>query len=239
MSEQSSLTVRVVGAGRAGRSLAAALGELRWSVELSGRDSDVSGAADGVELLVLAVPDGAIAEVAASVEPVASTVVAHLAGSLGLEVLAPHRLRAAIHPLVALPNAEVGAERLRGGAWFAVAGEPIAADVVAALGGRSFTVDDRDRVAYHAAAVIASNHLVALLDQVEAVAPDGVPFDAYLDLVRSTVDNVAALGPVAALTGPAARGDTATIERHLAALAPEERALYEVLAARCARMAGR
>ncbi|MEY2462107.1 MAG: hypothetical protein QOH64_245, partial [Acidimicrobiaceae bacterium] len=90
----SSLTVRVVGAGRAGRSLAAALGQLHWSVELSGRDSDVSGAADGVELLVLAVPDGAIAEVAASVEPVASTVVAHLAGSLGLEVLAPHRLRA-------------------------------------------------------------------------------------------------------------------------------------------------
>jgi predicted short-subunit dehydrogenase-like oxidoreductase (DUF2520 family) len=227
-----------VGAGRAGRSLAAALGRVGWSVELSGRDSDVSGAADGVELLVLAVPDGAIAEVAASVEPVASTVVAHLAGSLGLEVLAPHRRRAAIHPLVALPNAEVGAERLRG-AWFAVAGEPIASDVVAALGGRSFAVDDRDRVAYHAAAVIASNHLVALLDQVEAVAPDGVPFDAYLDLVRSTVDNVEALGPVAALTGPAARGDTATMERHLAALAPEERALYEVLAARCARMAGR
>jgi predicted short-subunit dehydrogenase-like oxidoreductase (DUF2520 family) len=232
-------TVRVVGAGRAGGALATALGRIGWPCDVLGRDAEVGRAADGVDLLVLAVPDGSIAAVAASVEPVASTVVAHLAGSLGLDVLAPHARRAAVHPLLALPNAAVGADRLLGGAWFAVAGDAIAEQLVAALGGRSFTVEDRDRAAYHAAAVIASNHLVALLDQVSAVAPLGVPFDAYLDLVRSTVENVAALGPVAALTGPAARGDAATIERHLAALAPAERALYEVLAARCAHMAGR
>ena len=47
-----------------------------------------------------------------------------------------------------------------------------------------------------------------------------MPLEAYLDLVRATVDNVAELGPAAALTGPAARGDWATIERHLAALDP-------------------
>jgi predicted short-subunit dehydrogenase-like oxidoreductase (DUF2520 family) len=232
-------TVRIVGAGRAGGSLATALGRIGWPCEVLGRDEDVGHAADGIDLLVLAVPDDAIAAVAASVEPAASTVVAHLAGSLGLDVLAPHPRRAAMHPLVALPNEAVGADRLLGGAWFAVAGDAIATELVAALGGRSFTVEDRDRARYHAAAVIASNHLVALLDQVASVAPLGVPFDAYLDLVRSTVENVAALGPVAALTGPAARGDTATIERHLAALHPDERALYEMLAARCARMAGR
>ena len=75
------------------------------------------------------------------------------------------------------------------------------------LGGRPFEVDDADRAAYHAAAVIASNHLVALLGQAERVAAAaGVPLDAYLDLVRATVENVAELGPAAALTGPAARG---------------------------------
>src|SRR5205085_11982881 len=117
------------------------------------------------------VPDGAIAEVAASIEPVAGTVVAHLAGSLGLDALAPHARRGAIHPLVALPSAEVGAARLTGGAWFALAedGDPLAAEVVAALGGHTFTVAGADRARYHAAAGIASHPPVALLDQAAAL----------------------------------------------------------------------
>jgi|SRR5581483_4860077 len=232
-------TVRVIGRGRAGRSLATALGRAGWGIGgLLGRDNDVTGAAEGIDLLVLAVPDAAVADVARAVHPVASTVVAHLAGSLGLDVLAPHERRAAIHPLVALPDAELGAVRLTGGAWFAVAGDPLARAVVDALGGRSFTVDDERRAAYHAAAVIASNHLVALLAQVERVAAvAGVPLEAYLDLVRATVENVAVLGPAAALTGPAARGDETTIARHLEALPEEERVLYEVLADACRRLA--
>ena len=223
-------TLRVIGPGRAGGSLAGALGAAGWRVDRPvRRGDDVADAAAGVDLLVIATPDAAIAEVAAAVVP-GDAAVAHLAGSLGLDVLAPHERRAAVHPLVSLPNAEVGAERLRDGAWFAVAGEPIAAEVVADLGGHAFTVADADRAAYHAAACIASNHLVALLGQVERVAATaGVPLEAYLDLVRGTVDNVAALGPAAALTGPAARGDWATIERHLAALDPSERPAYEAL----------
>src|SRR5690606_29034530 len=123
-----------------------------------------------VDLVVISTPDAVIAEVAQVIEPRAETVVAHLAGSLGLDVLAPHPRRAAVHPLVALPDAEVGAERLRAGAWFAVAGDPVAAQIVADLGGRSFEVADEHRVSYHAAACIASNHLVALLGQAERVA---------------------------------------------------------------------
>jgi predicted short-subunit dehydrogenase-like oxidoreductase (DUF2520 family) len=229
----------VVGAGRAGSALALALRAAGLAVEGPLGRGDVAGAAAGVDLLVLAVPDATIASVAAAVDPVPGTVVAHLAGSLGLDVLAPHARRAAIHPLVALPSADVGAARLGAGAWFALAaeGDPLAETVVAALGGRAFTVADRDRARYHAAAVIASNHLVALLDQAAAVAPAGVPLAAYLDLVRATVENVAALGPRAALTGPAARGDAATIARHLAAIPEDERPLYEVLSERCRRMA--
>jgi predicted short-subunit dehydrogenase-like oxidoreductase (DUF2520 family) len=232
-------SVRIVGGGRAGRSLANALARSGWSVaDVVGRGDDPAQAADGIDLLVLAVPDGAVASLAAAVAPVSTTVVAHLAGSLGLDVLAPHPRRAAIHPLISLPDAELGAARLLAGGWFAVAGDRLAEEVVASLGGRWFPVADRDRALYHAAAVISSNHLVALLAQAERLARRaGVPFDAYLDLAAGTLANVQALGPKAALTGPAMRGDTATIERHLAALPREERATYQVMSDECRRLA--
>src|SRR4051795_10489134 len=105
MAAPSKRRVRVIGPGRAGLSLALALERVGWDlVEPLGRDDDPAGAAEGVDLLVIATPDGAIAEVAGTVEPVDSTVVAHLAGALGLGVLEPHPRRAALHPLVALPD---------------------------------------------------------------------------------------------------------------------------------------
>lgn len=202
-----------------------------------GREDDVREAATGVDLLVIAVPDDSVADVARGVTPVRSTVVAHMAGSLGLDVLDPHPRRAAVHPLASLPSPELGAERLRG-AWFAIAGDHLIESVVSSLEGRSFTVTDRQRAAYHAAAAISSNHLVALLAQVERIAASvDVPFEAYLDLARATVENVAALGAVEALTGPAARGDEATIARHIDALPPDERQLYETLAEACRKLA--
>jgi predicted short-subunit dehydrogenase-like oxidoreductase (DUF2520 family) len=232
-------SVRIIGAGRAGGALGLALDRTgRWDVSVRGRADDVRGAAADVDLVVIATPDAVIAEVAAAVEP-GSAVVAHLAGSLGLDVLAPHppERRGALHPLVALPSAEVGAERLRG-AWFAVAGPDLMIEVVRDLSGRWFTVADEHRAAYHAAACIASNHLVALLGQAQRVAAAaGVPLDAYLDLVRATVDNVAALGPADALTGPAARGDWRTIERHRAALDPAELEAYDAMVRLARRLA--
>jgi predicted short-subunit dehydrogenase-like oxidoreductase (DUF2520 family) len=201
-----------------------------WRVEAPlGRTDALAAAATGVDLLVIATPDAAVAEVAAAVDPVEGTVVAHLAGSLGLDVLGRHPRRASIHPVVALPDPEVGAERLRG-AWFALAGDPFVRLVVDALGGKWFTVADDDRAAYHAAACIASNHLVALLGQAERVgAAAGVPRDAFVDLVRATVENVATLGPARALTGPAARGDVDTLDRHRAAIDPSELAAYDAM----------
>jgi predicted short-subunit dehydrogenase-like oxidoreductase (DUF2520 family) len=234
-------TVRIIGAGRAGTALSIALSEVGWEVlPFPDRDADVSAAAENVDLLVLATPDSVISEVAGAVTPRSRTVVAHLAGSLGLEVLAPHPRRAAIHPLVALPDGPTGARRLRAGGWFAVAGDELASVVVADLGGRAFEVADEHRAAYHASAVVASNHLVALLGQAERIAATaGVPFEALLDLVDSTIANVVELGPAAALTGPAARGDQATIDRHLAVLADHEKPAYEALAEQAARLAGR
>jgi predicted short-subunit dehydrogenase-like oxidoreductase (DUF2520 family) len=230
--------VRIVGPGRAGRSLAGALDRVGgWDVApVVGRDGDVVGAAGGVDLLVIATPDRTVASVAASVEAVPTTVVAHLSGSLGLDVLDGHPRRASVHPLMALPDPAVGEQRLRAGGWFAVDGDPLAAEVVESLGGRSFGV--ADRVTYHAAACIASNHLVALMGQVERVAAAaGVPLEAYLELARGSLDDVAGLGPRGAITGPAARGDEETLARHRAALDPSERAAYDAMAALAARLA--
>ena len=232
-------SVRIVGPGRAGTSLALALTNVGWDVApMLGRGDDLAGAAEDVQLLVIATPDDTVRDVAHAVRPVPSAVVAHLSGSLGLRHLAPHPRRAALHPLVSLPTPEIGARRLVG-AWFGVAGdEPVVDKVVTSLEGRSYTVNDDDRATYHAAACIASNHLVALLGQVERLAGDvGVPLDAYLDLVRVTLDNVAALGPRRALTGPAARGDEATIRRHLRALPPGERRAYRAMADAARRLA--
>jgi predicted short-subunit dehydrogenase-like oxidoreductase (DUF2520 family) len=229
-------SIRVVGPGRAGSSLSDALSLAGWNVhEPIRRGDDISRAALGVDVVIIATPDAAIAEVASQIETVPTTVVAHLAGSLGLDVLADHPQRAAVHPLVALPDRETGSLRLRSGAWFAVAGNGTEAfdlvnELVTALDGRSFVVADDRRAEYHAAAVIASNHLVALLGQVERVAVSaGIPFDAFIELAQSTIDNVARLGPTAALTGPAARGDWATIERHRDSLPEDELEAYDAL----------
>jgi predicted short-subunit dehydrogenase-like oxidoreductase (DUF2520 family) len=230
-------SVRIVGPGRAGSSLARALGGVDgWDVQpLVGRDGALAVAARGVDLLVIATPDRTVADVARTVTPVPTTVVAHLAGSLGLDVLGTHERTASVHPLMALPDADVGARRLAAGGWFAVAGDPLAGRVVEALGGHAFAVGDR--VLYHAAACIAANHLVALLGQVERVAgAAGVPFEAYLELARGSLDDVVALGPAAAITGPAARGDDETLARHRAELDPSERAAYDALAALARRL---
>lgn len=222
---------RVIGAGRAGSAIASALAAAAWSVDGPlGRGFDPATAATGTDVLVIAVPDDVVAEVAQSIEP-GEAVVLHVAGSLGLDVLAPHPRVGSVHPLVALPDAELGAMRLRG-AWFATSGDEAATTaLVDAVGGRTVPVADADRVAYHAAAAIAANHVVALMGQVDRIARSiGVPLDAYLDLARGAIDNVGAVGAHEALTGPVARDDWATVARHLDAIPVEERAAYSVLA---------
>ena len=235
------VTVRVIGAGRAGRSFAKAIDDLvEWDViDMRGRGVAIDDAAADVDLVVIATPDAVVADVAAAIRP-GRAVVAHVAGSLGLDVLAPHDRRAALHPLMSLPDAEIGAERLTGG-WFAVAGDPLVADLATALGGRRFEIADDDRALYHAAAAVASNHLVALLGHAQRLgASVGVPADALLALALGSAENAVALGPAAALTGPAARGDEATLVAHREAIgrrAPRELAAYEAMLAEARRLA--
>jgi predicted short-subunit dehydrogenase-like oxidoreductase (DUF2520 family) len=256
--------VALIGPGRAGTSIALALVRRGWRVTaVAGRSPDapstlgaavllgapavdVATAAGAAPVVIVATPDGTIEAVAETMAPdlAPAALVVHLAGSLGLGALdAVRRLRpdarvASLHPLQTLPDAESGAARLAG-AWAAVAGDPAVLELTDALKLQAITVPDDARAAYHAAACVASNHLVALLGQVERIAAHaGIPFDAFVPLVRASLDNVVALGAAAALTGPAARGDAATISRHVAALPPIERAAYAALARDAARLAG-
>jgi predicted short-subunit dehydrogenase-like oxidoreductase (DUF2520 family) len=222
-------SIRIIGAGRAGLSFDGALRAAGHEVlGLWHHTDDLSGAAEGADVVLLAVPDRAIATVAAAIEPRASTVMLHCSGASTLAELAPHPKRGSLHPLVTLPEPVLGALRLRGGPFFAVAGDPMARELAVGLGGRPVVVPDARRAGYHAAAAIAANHLVALLGQVERVAAAvGLPLEAFLPLAQGALDDVGFLGPAGALTGPASRGDVATLDRHRAVLDASERLGYE------------
>jgi len=217
-------SVRVIGTGRAGGAVAARLRERGLDVKAAARDV----AADA-DLVILAVPDGAIRDVAASL-PIGPWV-AHLSGATTLDALDPHERRFSVHPLQTL-STERGPEQLDG-AWGAVTAESDEAMARAewlanALGLRAFPLQDADRPLYHAAAVIAGNYLVTLYRSAARLCEEvGAPPEALVPLMERTIAN----GFV--LTGPIARGDWATVDAHLAALAeraPDLVPLYRALA---------
>ncbi|MEN3281527.1 MAG: hypothetical protein V7607_2667 [Solirubrobacteraceae bacterium] len=227
-------TIAIVGGGRMGRALTAALGAA--GVRVTGpHGRGFAGA--GADAVLLCVPDGQIAAAAGAVAP--GPLVGHCSGATGLDVLAPHEAFA-LHPLMTITQ--------RGGdfrgAGAAVAGSSdralaLATELARALGMRPFEIADEDRAAYHAGAAMASNFLVALESAAERVA--GIDRELLAPLVRAAVETWAAEGD-AALTGPIARGDEETVARHRAAIAeraPELLALYEVLAAATREIASR
>lgn len=218
-------TICVVGAGRVGSAIAARLGERGVAVAVTGRELQVGPA----DLIVLCVPDGAIATVAGAIAP--GPWIAHTSGATGLAALAPHTRRLSLHPLQTFTRAR-GAEQLDG-AFAAITAESPAALAVARelaglLGLKPFTLADADRAAYHAGAAIASNYLVALHRAASLLLTTaGAPPEALVPLMRGTIDNGFEL------TGPIARGDWATVDRHVGAIrerTPELEPLYRVLA---------
>jgi predicted short-subunit dehydrogenase-like oxidoreductase (DUF2520 family) len=216
--------VHVIGTGRAGTAIRDRLRERAVAVT-DGRAVDPAA-----ELVLLCVPDGVIAEVATAVPQ--GPWIAHVSGATPLSALDPHRDRFGVHPLQTLTR-DRGAEQLDG-AWAAIGGESEEALerarwLAATLGLRPFTVAEPDRALYHAAAVIGGNYLVTLHQVAQRLlAQVGAPPEAIEPLMLRTVENGFQL------TGPIARGDTATVEAHLAALerrAPDLVPLYLALAA--------
>jgi predicted short-subunit dehydrogenase-like oxidoreductase (DUF2520 family) len=258
-------TLALVGPGRAGTTVAVALAARGWTpVAVAGRSPEapstrraaerlgapavpVAEAGRDADLVVVATPDAAIAEAGLELASAlqAGALVVHLSGACPLEELGklhaerPDVAIGALHPLQSLPTVELGLARLPG-SWCAVDGPPAVERLALTLGLRPFRVEAAQRACYHAAATIASNHLVALLGQAVRVAEAaGVPPEALLPLVRATVDNVEALGAGDALTGPVARGDVDTVVRHLDALPADARAAYRAVAAEALRLSGR
>jgi predicted short-subunit dehydrogenase-like oxidoreductase (DUF2520 family) len=216
----------VVGAGRLGTALKAALPEIDgpFGHGFDGRDHDV---------VILAVPDRAIGDAAGAV--VHGRLVGHCSGATGLDVLAPHECFA-MHPLMTFS----GSGARFAGAGAAVAGSSeraleVARQLAQRLGMDPFELADDDRAAYHAAASIASNFLVTIEDAAAVLlATAGIDRRILLPLIRATIDNWETDGP-AALTGPVARGDEATVQRQRAAIesrAPELLEMFDALVAR-------
>jgi predicted short-subunit dehydrogenase-like oxidoreductase (DUF2520 family) len=189
---------------------------------------------DGADLVLLCVPDRAIAEVAAGIEP--GPWIAHTSGGTPLAALDPHVRRFSLHPLQTFTR-DRGAEQLDG-AWAAVTAETDEALAVGTwlaetLGLRPFVLADERRALYHAGAAIASNYLVTLRRAAgELLEASDVPPEALDPLMRRVIENGFQL------TGPIERGDWETVERHRAAIAetaPELLAAYNALAALTAR----
>lgn len=248
----------VIGPGRAGTGLALAWTRAGYPVRLHGRRRKslpepltlTVGPADAppwigaVDVVVLAVPDGAIGPVSGGLAARAAVetrhVVLHLSGSLdwtALRALEPSGAAlGSLHPLQTITDPDRAPEHLRG-AWAAIEGAPRALTTAERLardvGLRPVRVRPEDKARYHAAAVFASNYFVV----VEAVAErllreagfGGDAWAALQPLVEGTLANLRAADPAAALTGPVVRGDVDTLVRNLAALPEGAAQLYRRL----------
>ena len=224
-----------MGRGRLGLSLAGALRTAGLDVEvLPGR------AATDRPVVLLCLPDDAVATRASAGPWRSGQLVAHCTGGLGADALQGARDAGArtgwFHPLQTFPTGGHGA-RFRG---VAVAVDADAGDdrellvrLVEALGARPIRVPAASRARYHAAAVMVANGLIALAAGAAALWQEwGVPRDealsALLPLIEASAANLREVGLPGGLTGPVARGDVETVRRHLEALehAPSARDAY-------------
>lgn len=228
--------VHVVGRGRVGRALVANLRGAGMAVpEAFGRGATGAGA----DVVLLAVPDAAIAEAAALIP--AGPMVGHLSGATTLGPLRGHR-SFSLHPVMTITGPD---SRLDGApAAVAGAGEPelaMAEFLAAAMGMEPFRVADADRAAYHAACSMASNFVVTLEGLATELADGvGVPRRMLVPLARASVENWARDGAASALTGPVARGDDAVVSRQRDAVAerlPGGLDVFDALVAATRRLA--
>ncbi len=258
------LRVGIIGAGRVGAALGAALAAAGHRIVAASGNSVASRrriarllpsaevlpphqVAARAEFLVLAVPDDALAGIAATIALRPGQIVAHTSGAHGLGVLAPAVVAGArplaLHPAMTFTGTRVDLKRLRDGVSFGVTApndlRGFAARVVADLGGTVEWIPEERRALYHAALAHGANHLVTLVNEaMDRLRDAGVddPARVLAPLLHAALDNTLRLGD-AALTGPVSRGDAGTVARHLAVLgatAPESVPPYLALARRTA-----
>lgn len=239
MSEDARPRLAVVGAGRLGTAITAALPDAAGPF---GRGFDgTSTRAAPFDAVLLCVPDREIPAAAAAIRP--GPVVGHCSGATGLDALAPHE-GFVLHPLMTVRGERAGE---LAGAGCTVAGTThrattAARSLAAALGMSAVGILEEDRAVYHAAATFAANFLVTVEASAERLLQHtGVPRAMLVPLVEAAVANWSALGPERALTGPIARGDEQTTTAQRAAIAAREPALlplFDALAEQTRALAG-
>ena len=251
--------IGIVGAGAVGTALGAALARAGWPVvAVASRDparrerfrslvpgarafAEATAVLDEAELIILAVPDDAIAGLAAELRMYGGQAMIHTSGALGAEVLEPARAAGtqigAFHPLVAFADTERAIAALHG-ATVAIEGDEQLAALLArmaeAVGASAVRLLPGTKAAYHAAAVLAAGGFVALLDAIAELGrvaglDEAGSLAIYGDLIEQTLGNARALGIANALTGPVTRGDVGTLARHIETLrlhAPAALPLY-------------
>lgn len=186
--------------------------------------------ADAAELIFIATPDDVIAQVCSEVQWHEGQSVVHCSGAHSVDILEPARkLGAAVgsfHPLQTFADVDQAIENLSGSTFALEAEEPVLStlkELTHLLNGNWVKLKPGDKVLYHAAAVFACNYLVTLVKLALDLWLDfGVSSKeatrALLPLLRGTINNIDNIGLPNCLTGPVARGDLGTIERHLSAL---------------------
>lgn len=231
-------SIAIIGDGRLGGALARAL-RLAGAAVTGPHGRGFSG--DGSGIVIVCVPDSAIAEAVSLVPD--GVLVGHCSGACPLAELG-RRPAFGLHPLMTFPGGDVRLE----GVWCAVSGTGVAelaeAERIAGLVGMEpFRLQEEDRATYHAAASMASNFLVALEADAQSLAASaGVPPEALIPLVQATVANLARAGAQESLTGPIARGDEVTVERQREAIersAPGMLTVFDALADRTRELAAR
>jgi len=245
-------TVGIIGAGRVGSIMAAALADAGYSiVGIASRSGGATPAyLAAADLLLLAVPDDALATLVESLPVRPGQIVAHTSGAHGVAVLAPAVARGAhplaLHPAMTFAGGPADLDRLRKGISFGLTApadvRPAAEALVRDLGGTPEWIPEERRALYHAALAHGANHLVTLVnDALDRLREAGVtqPERVLDPLLHAALDNTLRLGD-AALTGPVARGDAGTVRGHVAVLtetAPEAAPAYVALARRTAARA--
>ena len=210
------------------------------------------------DIYLIATPDdqiaGSCAALAASGNLSATSIVFHCSGALTSSVLdAASRAGAAVasvHPIRSFAQPRQAVANFAGtrcGVEGDLAALEVLSDCFTAIGAQFVPIKAEQKVLYHAAAVFACNYLVTLQDVALAmyaeagIAPD-VALTMMEPMVRATIDNIFNHGPAKALSGPIARGDTVTVEKHQEALAkldPAYSELYRLFAELTTRLAGR
>ena len=257
--------IGIVGAGAVGTALGIALTRAGWPVHgVASRDrarrerfrslvegsrafSEPTALVEEVEMIIVAVPDDAVAAVAGGIHMYGGQAMVHTSGVLGPEVLSPAMAAGtqigSFHPLVSFADTDRAVAALRG-ATIAIEGDDqlaaLLAEMAEALGAVPVRLAPGAKAAYHAAAVLAAGGFVALLDAIAELGrvaglDETGSLAIYGPLIEQTLGNARALGIRAALTGPMTRGDRGTLDAHLAALrrhAPSVLDLYVAAAER-------